>query len=86
MPEASFDLIFADTWAGKYTHLDEALALLKPGGLYVIDDMLAQPTWPEDHPPKVERLIADLESRSDLVLTKMNWGTGILVVVRTPLP
>ena len=37
--EEQFDLIFADTWAGKYTHLNEAIQVLKPGGLYVIDDM-----------------------------------------------
>jgi predicted O-methyltransferase YrrM len=48
LPPRRFDLIFADTWAGKYTHLNEALELLKPGGIYVIDDMLPQPTWPED--------------------------------------
>src|SRR5262249_35669687 len=30
-----FDLIFADSWPGKYTHLDEALRALKRGGLYV---------------------------------------------------
>src|SRR5687767_12400240 len=30
-----FDMIFADSWPGKYTHLDEALRLLKRGGLYV---------------------------------------------------
>src|SRR5262249_23478976 len=29
-----FDLIFADSWPGKYTHLDEALRSLKRGGLY----------------------------------------------------
>ena len=44
--ELGFDLIFADTWAGKYTHLDDALALLKEGGLYVIDDMSPQANWP----------------------------------------
>ncbi|HKE05049.1 MAG TPA: methyltransferase domain-containing protein, partial [Blastocatellia bacterium] len=32
-----FDMIFADSWPGKYTHLDEALRLLKRGGLYVVD-------------------------------------------------
>jgi predicted O-methyltransferase YrrM len=37
-----FDMIFADTWAGKYTHFEEAMQFLKPGGLYVIDDMLPQ--------------------------------------------
>ncbi|MEL7163701.1 MAG: class I SAM-dependent methyltransferase, partial [Bacteroidota bacterium] len=45
----SFDLIFADTWPGKYRFLDEALALLKVGGLYVIDDMTEQENWPEGH-------------------------------------
>ena len=79
----SFDLIFADTWAGKYTHLDETLELLKPGGIYLIDDMLPQPTWPEDHPPKVARLIADLEGRSELMMTKLNWASGIIIAVRS---
>jgi predicted O-methyltransferase YrrM len=34
----SFDLIFADGGAGKHTLLDEALALLRPGGIYICDD------------------------------------------------
>ncbi len=64
--QARFDLIFADSFPGKFTHLDEALALLQPGGLYVIDDLLPQPTWDDDHAPKVARLIAELEQRADL--------------------
>ena len=82
LPPRSFDLIFADTWAGKYTHLNEALELLKAGGIYVIDDMLPQPTWPEDHAPKVERLMLELEGRSDLVVTKLNWASGIIIAVK----
>lgn len=35
----AFDLIFADAWPGKFSHLDEALSLLSPGGFYVIDDL-----------------------------------------------
>jgi predicted O-methyltransferase YrrM len=35
-PQNSFDLIFADGGAGKHTLLDEALALLRPGGIYMI--------------------------------------------------
>ena len=27
-----FDLVYADAWPGKFSHLDEALALLRPGG------------------------------------------------------
>jgi predicted O-methyltransferase YrrM len=52
-----FDLVFADTWPGKYTNLTEALGLVAVGGLYVIDDMLPQPNWPEGHPAKVTTLV-----------------------------
>jgi predicted O-methyltransferase YrrM len=45
----SFDLVFADAMPGKYEALEEALALVRPGGFYVIDDMLPQPNWPEGH-------------------------------------
>lgn len=78
-----FDLIFADAWPGKYSHLDEALNLLKTGGMYVVDDMLPQPNWPEGHGAKVDQLIATLEARSDLVLTKLAWSTGIIVAVKS---
>jgi predicted O-methyltransferase YrrM len=74
-----FDLIFADSWPGKYTHLDEALRLLKRGGLYVIDDMLPQPNWPDGHAQRVDELISILESRKDLIITKLNWSTGVII-------
>lgn len=45
-PRRRFDLIYADAWPGKFSHLDEALALLRPGGIYLIDDLLPQPNWP----------------------------------------
>jgi predicted O-methyltransferase YrrM len=78
----SYDLIFADAWPGKYSHLEAALRLLKAGGLYVIDDMLPQPNWPEGHGALVDRLIEMLEKRSDLLLTKMAWSTGIILAVK----
>ena len=78
----SFDLIFADAWPGKYSHLDAALALLAPGGLYLIDDMLPQPNWPDGHDEKEYQLVADLESRADLHIVKMAWSTGILIAAR----
>ncbi|GGZ26168.1 hypothetical protein GCM10007049_18470 [Echinicola pacifica] len=77
-----FDLIFADAWPGKYSCLDEALALLKIGGMYVIDDMSAQPNWPEGHQDNVDALVADLEQRENFHLTKMNWSTGILLATK----
>jgi predicted O-methyltransferase YrrM len=77
-----FDLIFADAWPGKYSALDETLDLLPVGGTYLIDDMLAQPNWPEGHDKKAEALIAYLETRQDLRLTKMNWSTGIIIMCK----
>ena len=82
MAGQGFDLIFADTWPGKYDHLEDALGLLKPGGFYVVDDMLPQPNWPADHAPKVPPLIAALESHPDLMLAKVSWSTGIILATK----
>ncbi|MGA2443405.1 MAG: class I SAM-dependent methyltransferase [Tepidisphaeraceae bacterium] len=80
--KGTFDLIFADTWPGKYDHLEDALALLKRGGLYVIDDMLPPPSWPDGHAAKVPVLIRRLEAHPDLVLVKMCWATGIIIAAK----
>jgi predicted O-methyltransferase YrrM len=82
LPPASFDLIFADAWPGKFSHLGEALHLLRRGGLYVIDDLLPQPTWPEGHAANVERLLAELRGRADLVLACVDWSSGVAVATR----
>jgi predicted O-methyltransferase YrrM len=78
----TFDYIFADTWPGKYDHLDEALALLKSGGFYLIDDMLPQPNWPPGHELKVTTLISTLGQRPDLTITKLSWATGLIVAAK----
>lgn len=77
-----FDLIFADAWVGKYSHLEVTLHILKAGGLYVIDDMLRQTNWMKGHKYKVASLIAKLEDRQDLLLTKLNWASGIIIAVK----
>ena len=81
-PRGQFDLIYADAWPGKFSHLDQALALLKPGGMYVIDDLLPQPNWPEGHAPKVPALIDDIEHRAEFVTVRLAWASGLMVVVR----
>ncbi len=80
--ESFYDLIFADTWPGKYTHLDITLSLLRPGGFYVIDDMKPQPNWPEGHLEKALALEATLDAREDLSISKLDWSTGIMICVR----
>lgn len=78
----AFDLIFADAWPGKYSEIDEVIELLKVGGFYVIDDMTVQSNWPDGHDKNVNRLVAYLEDRTDINLTKMNWSTGLVLAVK----
>ena len=78
-----FDFIYADAWPGKFSHLDEALALLRPGGIYLIDDLLPQPNWPEGHASKVPILIDNLEGRREFISVKLAWASGLMLVVRT---
>lgn len=77
-----YDYIFADTWHGKYLLLDEAIAMLKKGGLYIIDDMLPQPNWPHGNQEKVNQLMKDLESKTDLHITTQAWASGIVIGVK----
>ena len=77
-----FSFIFADTWPGKYTHLDETLSMLEKGGMYIIDDMLPQTNWPDGHAEKAANLLTYLDGRDDMVVTKMGWASGIVIVVK----
>lgn len=79
---ATFDLIFADAWPGKYSEIEEVLNLVKLGGFYVIDDMNPQPNWPKGHKNHVKRLTDYLEERDDFQITKMNWSTGLILAVK----
>ena len=83
LTDRQFDLIFADTWPGKFWDLDAALALLRSGGFYVIDDLLPQPNWPEGHAPKVDALIRDLAGRTELTICPMAWSSGLLLAVKS---
>jgi predicted O-methyltransferase YrrM len=81
-PPASFDLVFADALRGKFEGLDDALAVVKPGGFYIIDDLLPQPNWPEGHAEKIPTLIEQLAARSGFQFVTMAWASGIVLAVR----
>ncbi len=80
----SFDLVFADAWPGKYSLLDDALGLVKPSGFYIIDDMLPQETWPDEHLPNAEALLNDLQKRAQFSVLALPSGSGVLVACRRP--
>jgi len=77
-----FDYIFADTWHGKYLLLDETLSMLKEGAFYIVDDMVPQANWPAGHEDKVAKFIQELEKKEDLIITKQNWASGIIIAVK----
>ncbi|MBV8401354.1 MAG: class I SAM-dependent methyltransferase [Acetobacteraceae bacterium] len=80
----SFDLVFADAWPGKFEGLDAALALLRRGGFYVVDDLLPQPNWPAgDHASRVRLLLATLSAQAQTRMTTLAWASGLAVLVRT---
>ncbi len=83
---APFDLIFADTWPGKYFCLEETLELLKPGGFYVIDDMLPQSNWPDGHQEKATQLVKLLNGHDQLFATKLDWSTGVMISTKKFIP
>jgi predicted O-methyltransferase YrrM len=78
-----FDVIFADTWIGKFTHLETTLALVALGGTYLIDDLNPLYGWPPHHRTVVENLIAGLRSRADFHTEVSDRSTGLLMATRT---
>lgn len=78
----TFDFISVDMELGKYSYLNEVLQLLAPGGMYVIDHLLPQPSWSEGRAAQVEKLVSTLEQRSDLRVTRLDWNTGMLIATK----
>jgi hypothetical protein len=45
--------------------------------------MLPQPNWPDGHARRADELISMLENRDDLIVTKLNWSTGVIIGTKT---
>ncbi|MES2309078.1 MAG: class I SAM-dependent methyltransferase [Verrucomicrobiota bacterium] len=84
LTDDSFDFIYADTWPGKYVGFEHSLRILKKGGIIVLDDMLPQPNWPEDHPPKVEKLLQEIDElpRNIYSVVRQCWYTGHILITK----
>jgi predicted O-methyltransferase YrrM len=85
-PQNSFDLIFADGGAGKHVLLDETLALLRPGGIYICDDTKPHPMWPPEHAVKIPPLMEALAARRDFRRVYIDWSSGVVVMVKSSEP
>jgi len=72
-----YDLIFADTWPGKYFLLDEVLGMVRPGGIYVIDEMNHSSDWPDGHEEKARDLLVHLQGLKGWSFCYYTFGTGV---------
>jgi predicted O-methyltransferase YrrM len=77
----TYDLIFADAFPGKYNLLSETLNLLKPGGFYIVDDMLPQSDWPEDHYPLAKQVLNNLKNLNNVTSVGLHWSSGLIIIV-----
>lgn len=88
----SFDLAFIDgPKAGYETHLDQAVQLLRPGGLLLVDNVLmsgsaatGEPTgqWGADSVELIRAFNDGLRRREDLRTTFLPVGDGVAMAVR----
>ncbi len=78
----SYDFVFADAMPGKYEGLRECLRVVKPGGFYVIDDMLPQANWPDGHAAKIPVLVRELARDESLTIVPLAWASGIVLAVK----
>ncbi len=76
------DLAFVDCRPGKFHRRTDLLNHLNVGGLYIGDDLLPQPTWPDDHQPRVDTFVAEIATQPGLRVTLMNWSSGLVVAAR----
>ncbi|WP_346768561.1 class I SAM-dependent methyltransferase [Streptomyces sp. R301] len=81
-----FDLAFVDCRPGKFTGLDRLVRLLRPGALYVGDDLNPQPTWLDDHQDRVDRFVRELPRHERMRWTLMDWASGLVVAARLDDP
>ena len=51
-------------------------------GVWVGDDLLPQPNWPEGHAPKAEVLRQELRHKARFEHVEMDWDTGLVLLVR----
>ena len=81
-PAGSYDFVFADAIPGKYQGLEECLKVVKPGGIYIVDDMTPLPKWPKAHVERVALLINQLAGDNRFAMAPLDWATGVIVAVR----
>jgi predicted O-methyltransferase YrrM len=79
---ASVDLLFADGGAGKGRDLDLGLRVLRPGGLYIGDDLRQHLLQEDGRAERMRAFEAALQARTDFAVVKLDWSSGVILAAR----
>jgi predicted O-methyltransferase YrrM len=79
---ASFDLVFADGGPGKLNDTELALRLVRPGGIYVGDDLRQHLLQEEGRAPRVKAFEARMLALTDFAVVKLDWASGVVLATR----
>ncbi len=82
-PSDRYDLVFADAMPGKFDGFEALWRLLRPGGIYVIDDLMPQPNWPPGQEARVAAVLSGLDRRDDAHVARLAWASDIALAVKT---
>lgn len=82
----AFDLVFADAAPVKYGPLDALLALLRPGGVLLVDDLCVTPGATERELAERNGLRLALLRHPQLQAVELDWSTRLIVATRTAAP
>ena len=75
----TFDLIFPDAPAGKWTGLNKTFAALRPGGTLIVDDMIPKPDFPDDWKSYLQHTREKIFANEELVSVEIADLTGVIL-------
>ncbi|MBI2203797.1 MAG: class I SAM-dependent methyltransferase [Candidatus Rokubacteria bacterium] len=78
----SFDLVFADGGPGKITDTELALRLVKPGGVYIGDDLRQHLLQDDGRAARVKAFEAKMLGLTDFAVVKLDWASGVVLATR----
>lgn len=91
LTDGAYDLVFIDSDPADYVELlDEAIRLLRPGGVLAFDDALhkdriADPSARDEVSVALRDLGKSIREREDLVSSVLPLGEGLLVAIQRPV-
>lgn len=92
LTDGAYDLVFVDAVAAEYPrYLDEAVRLLRPGGVVALDDALgdgrvADPAAADPETLTLREVARQVREDERLVPVLLPLGAGLLAAVKTDLP